>query len=69
MVQEERRAPDFTIPYGGGGGVALKDLRGKKVVLFFYPRDDNSKLYCRGQEFCGALTQIFGQWNYRNWCF
>ena len=39
MVQEEQRAPDFTIPYGDGGEVALKDLKGKKVVLFFYPRD------------------------------
>lgn len=40
MVQEEQRAPDFTIPYGGGGEVALKDLKDKKVISSFYPRDD-----------------------------
>ena len=43
MVQEEQRAPGFTIPYGGGGEVALKDLKGKKVELFFYPRDDTGE--------------------------
>ncbi|MCL6283082.1 peroxiredoxin [Ruegeria sp. 2012CJ41-6] len=33
-------APDFTLPRDGGGEVTLSDLRGTKVVLFFYPRDD-----------------------------
>lgn len=33
-------APDFTLPRDGGGSVTLSDLRGKAVVLFFYPRDD-----------------------------
>ncbi|MEX0348035.1 MAG: peroxiredoxin [Paracoccaceae bacterium] len=33
-------APDFTLPRDGGGDVTLSDLRGNKVVLFFYPRDD-----------------------------
>lgn len=33
-------APDFTLPRDGGQSVALSDLRGSKVVLFFYPRDD-----------------------------
>ena len=69
MVQEGQRAPAFTMPIGGGGKVALKDLKGKKVVLFFYPKDNNSKLYCRGQGFYGTQTQILGQWNYCNWCF
>ncbi len=35
-------APDFSLPTDGGGQVALKDLRGKKVVLYFYPKDDTS---------------------------
>ena len=42
MVQEEQRAPDFTIPYGGGGEVALKDLKDKKIISSLYPRDINS---------------------------
>ncbi|WP_171099716.1 MULTISPECIES: peroxiredoxin [unclassified Ruegeria] len=33
-------APDFTLPRDGGGDVTLSALRGKAVVLFFYPRDD-----------------------------
>jgi len=33
-------APDFTMPTGGGGEVSLAGLKGKKVVLFFYPKDD-----------------------------
>src|SRR5262245_19239235 len=33
-------APDFTMPTDGGGGISLKSLRGKKVVLYFYPKDD-----------------------------
>ena len=43
MVQEGQRAPAFTMPNGGGGEVALKDLKGKKVELFFYPRDDSGE--------------------------
>lgn len=35
-------APDFTLPTDGGGTVSLATLRGKKVVLYFYPKDDTS---------------------------
>ncbi len=31
-------APDFTLPRNGGGRIALADLRGRKVVLYFYPK-------------------------------
>ncbi len=33
-------APDFTLPTGDGTTLSLKDLRGKKVVLYFYPKDN-----------------------------
>jgi peroxiredoxin Q/BCP len=36
------KAPDFTLPTDGGGKVALAKLRGQKVVLYFYPKDDTS---------------------------
>jgi len=34
------KAPDFTLPRDGGGEMSLKSLRGRKVVLYFYPRAD-----------------------------
>jgi thioredoxin-dependent peroxiredoxin len=40
MIKEGQKAPDFTLPSSGGADVALKDLRGKPVVLYFYPKDD-----------------------------
>ncbi|MGB3555311.1 MAG: thioredoxin-dependent thiol peroxidase [Jannaschia sp.] len=33
-------APDFTLPRDGGGTVSLGELRGRQVVLYFYPKDD-----------------------------
>lgn len=35
-------APDFEMPIDGGGTVALSGLKGKSVVLYFYPKDDTS---------------------------
>ena len=40
MVDVGDRAPVFTAPVGGGGKIAMKDLNGKKIVLYFYPKDD-----------------------------
>ena len=36
------KAPDFALPADDGGKIALKDLKGKAVVLYFYPKDDTS---------------------------
>jgi len=36
------KAPDFTLPTDGAGSVTLSRLNGKKVVLYFYPKDDTS---------------------------
>lgn len=33
-------APDFTLPRDGGSTVSLSALKGRKVVLYFYPKDD-----------------------------
>ena len=38
-VNEGEKAPDFSMPTDGGGSVSLKDLKGKAVVLYFYPKD------------------------------
>ena len=34
------RAPSFTLPTDGGGTVSLSKLKGRKVILYFYPKDD-----------------------------
>jgi len=34
------KAPDFSLPDENGKKVALKDFRGKTVVLFFFPKAD-----------------------------
>jgi thioredoxin-dependent peroxiredoxin len=39
-VEEGKKAPDFTAATVGGGKLKLSDLRGKPVVLYFYPKDD-----------------------------
>jgi len=41
-VELGSKAPDFTLPTDGGSSVALSQLKGKKVVLYFYPKDDTS---------------------------
>ena len=40
MVELGKKAPNFKMATDGGGSVALKDLKGRKVVLYFYPKDD-----------------------------
>ena len=39
MVNEGEEAPDFALQADDEGKVSLKDYRGKKVVLYFYPKD------------------------------
>ena len=40
MLTVGDRAPEFTAATDAGQPVSLKDFRGKKVVLYFYPKDD-----------------------------
>lgn len=39
-VEVGQVAPDFELQEDGGGTVSLKALKGSKVVLYFYPKDD-----------------------------
>jgi len=36
------KAPAFNLPTDGGGKLSLSALKGKKVILYFYPKDDTS---------------------------
>ena len=40
MLEQGTRAPDFTLEDKDGQPVSLSDFRGRKVVLYFYPRDN-----------------------------
>ena len=40
MVEINAIAPDFTLESDDRGPITLSELRGKKVVLYFYPKDD-----------------------------
>ena len=40
MIKENAKAPDFTLPSTNGENQKLKDLLGKYVVIYFYPKDD-----------------------------
>jgi peroxiredoxin Q/BCP len=51
MLKVGSKAPSFALASDGGATVALKDLRGKKVVLYFYPKDDTSGCTTEACEF------------------
>ena len=40
MIQEGRKAPNFTLNDKDGKQISLSDFLGKKVVLYFYPKDN-----------------------------
>lgn len=48
---EGQLAPDFELPATGGSPVRLSDLRGKPVVLYFYPKDNTPGCTVEGQDF------------------
>lgn len=48
-------APDFTLPIDGNGSVTLSALKGRNVVVYFYPKDDTSG--CTTQA-CGFGEQL-----------
>ncbi|OCP18986.1 MULTISPECIES: peroxiredoxin [unclassified Ensifer] len=60
-------APDFTLPRDGGGTIALSALRGRPVVLFFYPKDDTKSCTLEAisftelaPEFAAAGVELIG---------
>jgi peroxiredoxin Q/BCP len=51
MLKAGDKAPGFTLDADGGGKVSLRELQGKKVVLYFYPKDDTSGCTTEACEF------------------
>jgi thioredoxin-dependent peroxiredoxin len=42
MLKIGHKAPDFTLASGNGKTLSLKDFSGKKIILYFYPKDNTS---------------------------
>lgn len=51
MIDAGSKAPAFTLPTDDGSSVSLTDFAGKKVVLYFYPKDDTSGCTAQACEF------------------
>ncbi|MDD1497684.1 MAG: thioredoxin-dependent thiol peroxidase [Agrobacterium cavarae] len=51
-------APDFRLPRNGGGDISLSDLKGKAVVLYFYPKDDTSGCTAEAIDFSALGAQF-----------
>jgi peroxiredoxin Q/BCP len=54
----DEKAPDFDLPRDGGSQLRLSSLAGKKVVLYFYPKDDTPGCTLEGREFSAARSEF-----------
>ena len=54
------KAPDFTLPTDGAGTVSLAGFKGKKVILYFYPKDDTPGCTKEACGFRDALPDFDG---------
>lgn len=59
MIQPGTLAPDFELPDQNGNIRTLKEFRGKKVILYFYPKDNTAG--CTKQA-CG-FAELYPQFN------
>lgn len=57
-LAEGSKAPAFTLPLDTGETVALKDFAGKKLVLYFYPKDDTAGCTAEAIGFTAAAAKF-----------
>ena len=67
MIEEGKKVPDFSLPDDIGGEIRLSKLKGRLVVLYFYPKDDTSgctqeakDFSCLAEEFAAAGAEVIG---------
>jgi peroxiredoxin Q/BCP len=67
MIEDGKKAPDFSLPDETGTMVRLSKIKGRPVVVYFYPKDDTSgctreakDFTCLAEEFAGAGAELFG---------
>ncbi len=58
MLETGMKAPEFTLPDKDGKMVSLSDFAGKKVVLYFYPKDNTPGCTRQACAFGGAYEQF-----------
>lgn len=56
MLEVGTKAPEFTLPDKDGNNVSLSDFRGKKVVLYFYPKDNTPGCTRQACAFAGSYA-------------
>ena len=61
MLEIGMRAPEFTLPDQNGNAVRLSDFLGKKVVLYFYPKDNTPGCSRQACAFAGAYEGFKSQ--------
>ena len=58
MIAEGKAAPDFELKSADGSSHRLSDFRGKKVVLYFYPKDDTPGCTIEAKQFNESLEEF-----------
>ena len=58
LLEVGAKAPDFTLPDAEGNSVSLADFTGKKVVLYFYPKDNTPGCTRQACAFAGAFEEF-----------
>ena len=58
MLEVGTKAPEFTLPDKDGTAVSLADFSGKKVVLYFYPKDKTPGCTRQACAFAGAYEEF-----------
>ena len=60
MIESGTVAPDFTLETDQGESVTLSKLRGKNVILYFYPKDDTPGCTIQACDFRDAMPRFEG---------
>ena len=61
MLQVGDKAPDFTLPDANNNSVALKDYKGKKIVLWFFPKASTPGWIIEGKGFRDEFHKFKGK--------
>lgn len=58
MIEDGDAAPDFELPLDSGGTLRLSAMKGRPVVIYFYPKDDTSGCTAEAKDFSGLIREF-----------